>query len=197
MAVPPNNNYTVSVFNYTAKQFLPANASMLCDAENATHENCWLHVKQQVHGHSLGFIMVKKNNTGTVRQSQRKLKAENITIENDVQKLVYKGYGKEGAEFNLIKKGYSQSYSFGFDIRHYPAYQGFNGTRGGASVFRPAISESLNYCALSANSTKYFMEGEAASQLTLEYDCPENTKAMVKVRLYANDPVIEWDVKTD
>ena len=110
---------------------------------------------------------------------------------------MYKGYAKEGAEFTLIKKGYSQNYSFGFDIRYFPAYQGFNGTRGGASVFRPATSESLNYCAPSANSTSYFMEGEAASQLTLEFDCPENTKAMVKVRLYANDPVIEWDVKTD
>ena len=78
---------------------------MLCDAENATHQNCWLHIKEQVHGHSLGFIMIKNNKTGPVVVSPRNI-SENITIENDLQSLHYLGYGKEGAEFRLEKKGY-------------------------------------------------------------------------------------------
>jgi len=63
----------------------------------------------------------------------------------------------------LSKKAYIQDYQFGFDIRYFPSYQGFSGTRGGASVFRPAISESMNYCRPIDNSTKYFMEGSSAS----------------------------------
>jgi hypothetical protein len=56
---------------------------MLCDYENATHENCWLHIKEQVHGHSLGFIMIKNNKTGSVVATKRNTTG-NMTIENDV-----------------------------------------------------------------------------------------------------------------
>jgi hypothetical protein len=64
-----------------------------------------------------------------------------MTIENEHQYLEYKRFDEEdGAVFTLQKKIYMTAFHFGFDLRYYPAYQGFEGSRSGASVFRPATN---------------------------------------------------------
>jgi len=84
--VTPGNNYTVHVLNYTTKLFEDARASMLCDHENQTHVNCWIDVQEVVHGHAIGFIMIKKNASGEVFPAPRNNQST-IIIKNELQSL--------------------------------------------------------------------------------------------------------------
>lgn len=50
------------------------------------------------------------------------------------------------------------NFELGFDLRYYPSYQGFEGTKSGASVFRPSTNESLRYCQGKAPAIVYYQE---------------------------------------
>lgn len=53
-------------------------------------------------------------------------KGDNAKIENSKQSIQYKGYSQEqGAQMLLQKKASTTSFRFAFDLRYYPAYQGF------------------------------------------------------------------------
>jgi hypothetical protein len=60
----------------------------------------------------------------------------------------YEGFNEDGsgAIFLIQKKPYMNAYHLGIDLRYYPSYQGFESTRSGAAVFRPATNHSLRYC---------------------------------------------------
>jgi hypothetical protein len=47
--------------------------------------------------------------------------------------------------FTLTKKFYLDFYKFSFDLRYYESYQGFEGSKSGASVFRPSSTDSKRY----------------------------------------------------
>lgn len=80
------------------------------------------------------------------------------------------------------------NYHVSFDLRYYPSYQGFEGSKSGASIFRPATNESLRY----ANVTKVSVfKHSLVSQITLTY----KDLAVVTARLTFDSPLIEWDVK--
>jgi Glycosyl hydrolases family 38 C-terminal domain len=83
------------------------------------------------------------------------------------------------------------AFHLAFDLRYYNAYQGFEGTRSGATVFRPAQNESLRY----SNITKILVQQhEVVSQFTLVYKNAANETAVVKVRMTFDSPLLEWDV---
>lgn len=84
----------------------------------------------------------------------------------------------------------------GVDIRYYPGYQGFEGTRSGASIFRPASNESLAYCDPTPRNVTY-QSSDIVSQIKIGLKCLGNTNATIEARLYFDDPVIEWDIQTD
>jgi len=108
--------------------------------------------------------------------------------------MEYKGFDSElGQAFVITKKQYGASYNVGFDIRYYPAYQGFEGTRSGASVFRPATNESQAYCDATPKQVTY-QSSDVVSQIKIVLQCLGNTNATVEARLYFDDPVIEWDI---
>ena len=95
----------------------------------------------------------------------------------------------------LQKKKYIENYHFGFDLRYYQSYQGFEGSRSGAAIFRPASNHSLRYSNL---SHWYYQVGSVVSQITLEF-VDEHTKesATVKAKIYPFESMIEWDVQVD
>lgn len=80
------------------------------------------------------------------------------------------------------------SYHFSFDLRYYPSYQGFEGSKSGASVFRPSLNESLRYANLTIISVH---KHPVVSQITLTY----KDLAVVTARLNFDSPLVEWDVK--
>ena len=86
------------------------------------------------------------------------------------------------------------SYHIAFDLRYYPAYQGFEGSRAGASVFRPAQGESLRYSNL---SQLLVQKSDLVSQLTLIFQNEKNESAVVKARMTFDSPLIEWEVNTE
>lgn len=101
-------------------------------------------------------------------------------------------------EFTLQKLDtYSTTFHLAFDVRYYRAYQGFDGTRGGAKIFRPDATESYRFCSNSDLLRVYYQQTDVVSQITLLYQCQGTSNVVVKARMFANDPVIEWDVKTD
>jgi hypothetical protein len=84
-----------------------------------------------------------------------------------------------------------------FDLRYYPSYQGFDGTRSGASVFRPATNESFRYCNGKPPTRIVYQDSDLVSQVTMIYECTDGGNATVKARMFKGDPVIEWDVTTE
>ena len=78
-----------------------------------------------------------------------------------------------------------------FDLRYYEAYQGFDGSRSGATIFRPASNISTRY----SNVTKFLVQQhDLVSQITIVYRNSENETAVVKARMTFDNPLIEWDV---
>ena len=49
--------------------------------------------------------------------------------------------------FKIYKRKYISTFNLTFELRYYPSYQGFEGTRSGATIFRPATNHSLPYTA--------------------------------------------------
>ena len=83
-------------------------------------------------------------------------------------------------------------YKLAFDLRYYPSYQGFEGSRSGATVFRPATNESLRY----SNLTRIIgYQGSVVSQFTLLYNNSLNEQATVHVRLTFDSPLIDFEVQ--
>ena len=145
----PDGHFRVETFNTETKSFEAANASVLCDYDEKAFQdggdNCWLYVDYPLPGHSFGFILLYRNFTFD-------LKADVLTdplhmrITSDLQNLRYKRFdANHGAMFTLEKQLYLQSYHLSLDLRYYPAYQGYSGTRSGAAIFRPATAESKRY----------------------------------------------------
>ncbi|CDW86710.1 glycosyl hydrolases family 38 protein [Stylonychia lemnae] len=190
----PHGNLTVKVFNETSANFEPTNATVLCDLLNNGKNDCWLYAKHQVDAMQFGFIQITYNAKGNL--TAQKQYDQNFKIENKYQFLQFKGKDEQyGALFMLQKKLYLQNYHFGFDLRYYPAYQGFDGSRSGATIFRPAGNHSLRYSNLSYH---YYQIGSVVSQVTLEYfDNKTKESATVKVQIYPDDMMIEWDVVLD
>ena len=92
----------------------------------------------------------------------------------------------------LQKKDYISFYRFGFDLRYYPTYQGFQGSRAGASVFKPTTNESLKFSNL---TDIYYHQGNLLSQITFVYNSAvTNESAVVRARLFEDETMIEWDV---
>ena len=86
------------------------------------------------------------------------------------------------------------AFHLGFDLRYYPAYQGFEGSRSGATVFRPNQSESLRY----SNLTQILVQkSEVVSQITLIFENEKNESAIVKARMTFDSPLIDWEVNTE
>lgn len=99
--------------------------------------------------------------------------------------------------FTVQKLNYMSAFHIGFDLRYYSSYQGFEGTRSGASMFRPATNESIRYCQGRGPTKIYYQDSTLVSQVTLIYECEDGGNATVKARLFLDDPVIEWDVTTE
>lgn len=118
-----------------------------------------------------------------------------LRIDTEHQYLEYRSFNEEdGAVFLLQKKAYMTGFHLAFDLRYYPSYQGFEGSRSGASIFRPATNESLRY----GNITNIFIQrSEVVSQITLIYNSPQNETAVVKARMTFDSPLIEWDVNME
>jgi len=86
------------------------------------------------------------------------------------------------------------TFHLAFDLRYYPAYQGFEGTRSGATIFRPATNTSLRY----SNITNIFIQrSDLVSQITLLYTNKDNETGVVKARMSFDSPLIEWDVNLE
>jgi lysosomal alpha-mannosidase len=97
-----------------------------------------------------------------------------------------------GAQFLILKKNYLDNYYFGFDLRYYPSYQGFQGSRSGAAIFKPAINESLPY---SKFQEIYYQVTDIVSQITIIYNDTETQEtALVKARIYKDLSMMEWEV---
>ena len=78
--------------------------------------------------------------------------------------MSYNGFDEiHGAVYLIQKKSYMTNFHLAFDLRYYPSYQGFEGTRGGASVFRPSTNESIRYCGGKAPSHIYFQQSDIVS----------------------------------
>lgn len=161
-------------------------AAVLCDQNNST-KDCTLYVNHTIAGHSIGYIFLKRNLSSTLLVQPSKNR-EDLTIENDHQYLRYKEFNSDDAAlFSLQKKLYMNSYHISFDLRYYPSYQGFEGSKSGASVFRPAVNESLRYANLTMISVQ---KHPVVSQITLVY----KDLAVVTARLNFDSPLVEWDV---
>ena len=99
------------------------------------------------------------------------------------------------AVFLLQKRDVMTSYNFDFSLRYYPAYQGYQGSRSGASIFRPAVNESRIYSNL---SDFYYQEGPVCSQITLKYYNSTNKESGVaKARVYSDSKIVEWVITID
>ncbi len=147
-------------------------------------------------------MMIQRNDThGNVKVLPRIENAPNggVIIRNNIQSMEYVNYNStNGAIFQIQKEEYRQTYNLGFELRYYNSYQGFNHTRGGAAVFRPEKPHSQRYCGSRGPLRIYHFQHAVLSQFTLKYDCQQHgTNATVKIRLYQDDPVIEFDVRTD
>jgi hypothetical protein len=126
-------------------------ATIICDVDNSrSDENCWLHTKTKIRGHSISFLMVQRNDTnGAIKVLPRIENAPNgaIEIKSNMQIMEFTTHNLiNGAIFRIQKEKYMNTYHLGFDLRYYNSYQGFNHTRGGAAVFRPDSAESQRYC---------------------------------------------------
>ena len=185
----PHNNFSVHLFNEVSQAFELGESTVLCDDDT----NCWLYATHEVLGHSLNFMLVQKNNSATMADTQ----PFDSYIENDFQTLQYLGYDDAiGQAFLIQKKIYMTAFNIGFELRYYPAYQGFEGTRSGATVFRPRTNESLAYCNQTPSQV-YYQNSSIVNQITLVFQCLNGTNATVKARMHFDDPVIEWDIRTD
>jgi len=144
-------------------------------------------------GHSLNFMLVQKNDS-----VDPIVETTNATVlENSFQTVEYQGFDSQiGHSFLIQKKGQITSFNLGLELRYYPSYQGFEGTRSGASVFRPSINESLAYCNETPKQVSY-QTSVTVSQIKLLFECLGGSNATVKGKLYFDDPVIEWEVTTD
>ncbi len=118
-----------------------------------------------------------------------------IVIQNPHQYLQYLKFDEEdGAVFRIQKIVYMTGYHVAFDLRYYPAYQGFEGSRSGATIFRPSQNASLRY----SNITQVLLQkSDLVSQITLLYDNAKGEQATVKARLTFDSPLIEWEVSLE
>ncbi len=76
-----------------------------------------------------------------------------FTIENLYETLTYQSNDDQyGAKFSLSKKLYKQDYTFGFDLRYWPSYQGKLRTNSGVYIFTPDTFsfDSLRYSTLTS-----------------------------------------------
>ena len=89
----PSANFTAAVYNESVRNFLPVEAAVLCDYNQQTgaEDNCWLHVKHQLEGNSLGFMMVTRNDSANVDAVRMEVNGTN-RIENDLQWVQYKQF---------------------------------------------------------------------------------------------------------
>ena len=94
----------------------------------------------------------------------------------------------------LQKKKYMNTFTFAFDLRYYLAYQGFEGSRSGATIFRPAMNETFRYSTL---TNTFVQRSDLVSQITLVYRNAENETAVVKARMTFDSPLVEWDVNLE
>ena len=85
----------------------------------------------------------------------------------------------------------------GFQLRYYASYQGFQGSRSGAAIFRPESSWSYQYSQF-LEQQLWVQESDIVSQFTLHFnDRFTKERAMVKIRMYKDDPMLEWDVELE
>lgn len=143
------------------------NAAVLCDYWNPHNtSNCVLYINYTIPAQHFGFVFLTRNlsQQGLFVNYQMRGDAK---IDTDHQYLEFKSFSEEhGAMFVVQKKSYMTTFHLAFDLRYYPAYQGFEGTRSGASVFRPATNSSLRY----SNITNIFIQrSDLVSQITLLY----------------------------
>ena len=92
----PKGKYIVKFFDQDAREFIPmssSNATIICDVDNSrTDENCWLHAKVKVRGHSISFMMIQRNDdNGHIDVNPRMENAPNgaLEITNNLQALEY------------------------------------------------------------------------------------------------------------
>jgi len=192
--------YDVSVFepidgHSVAKAFVPAKAGVLCDYFNPHNSSaCKLYVNYTVHGQHIGYLMLSRNTSRQGLLVQYQLKGASLISMPHGSLELLSIDPEDGAIFELTKKLYIGSFKFAFDLRYYLAYQGFEGSRAGASVFRPVSKDSLRY----SNLTKVFVQrSDIVSQITLVYQDSDNETAVVKARMTFDSPLIEWDVNME
>ncbi|TNV84658.1 hypothetical protein FGO68_gene4646 [Halteria grandinella] len=198
----PHANFSVHVYNESSKEFVLTPSVVLCDPDHfgldPKQENCWLHALQPIGGHAIQFMLVQRNTSSKGRADSYAHFGNTTMIDNDHQEFQYKGFQQDiGAAFTLQKKRYMTTFHIAFDLRYYPSYQGFEGTRSGASIFRPFTNESLRYCQGKGPSKIYYQDSTIVQQVTMIYECSDGGNATVKARMFLEDPVIEWDVTTE
>ena len=86
----------MKIFDQDAREFVQmssSNATIICDVDNSrTDENCWLHAKAKVRGHSISFMMIQRNDIhGHIDVTPRIESAPNgaLEIRNNLQALEY------------------------------------------------------------------------------------------------------------
>jgi hypothetical protein len=165
----PHGNISVRVYNVENNTFDEAVAGVVCDNELDGTPNCQLYVRHTVFGNSIGFLQLRYNSTANITATQ--LTDGKFKIENDIQYLQYQGEDENlGSTFLIQKKIYMDNFRFGIDLRYYPSYQGFQGSRSGAAIFKPATNESLRY---SKVQSIYYQLTPVVSQITIVYNDTE------------------------
>lgn len=114
------------------------NAAVLCEYFNPHGKTaCTLYVNYTIPGQQIGFVFLQRNTS--VRLTVPYGVKGQMRIDNEHQFLRYNSFdANHGAMFTLQKKHYMTAFSLAFDLRYYNAYQGFEGTKSGATIFRPA-----------------------------------------------------------
>lgn len=154
-----------------------------------------MYVLSEIDGHQIGFVEISFDPESTAVTNKQKSKKDEFQVENAKQIVYFKGKSQDqGAIMQIQKKSSIESYRFAFDLRYYPAYQGFQGTREGAYIFKP-VNESQPFSKI---SEVFYHVGPVLNQITLEYRDPvSNHSATVIARLFEGETMIEWDVQID
>ena len=117
-------------------------------------------------------------------------------IDSDHQYLKYLRFDEqEGSIFELQKKTYMTYFNVSFDLRYFKAYQGFEGTRSGATILR--VAENGTWHRFSKLSQVFTQRSDIVSQITMIYKNDLNETAVVRARMNFDSTLIEWDVNIE
>lgn len=95
----PHANFSVHVFNESAKEFQHVKSVVLCELEI---DSCWLHTPQVIRGHSISFMLVQRNDSANSTAKYFAHFGNHTAIQSAFQRVSYAGFDPtHGAMFAI------------------------------------------------------------------------------------------------